>query len=178
MLYIKADFYFQQQQLQNHITIHGLPLQKSEDIVNTVVNIGKTLNVDITTENIKSYRAMNNHNKNNTSPIIIVEFNDPEVKQEMQKNYKTNGPIIAAQIVKNVKNSDAEHQKIYINDYLCTYIKHLLAQTKKIQAKCNIKFVWTKNGNVYARHNENSNTFRIRSYKDIDELESRASEDS
>lgn len=168
--YIENDYFTTQQlKLQNHITVHGVPQQKNEEIPNTIIKIAKVLNVDISPANIKSFRLMNNHHNTNPSPIIIVEFNDLDNKKEIQTNFKSNGPLIVSQIIKNSK-SNAEHQKIYINDYLCTHIKQLLDQTKKIQVQCNIKFVWTKNGSVFARYNEKSPIIKIKNYNDIAEL--------
>lgn len=169
--YIESDYYStQQQQLLNHITIHGVPQQKPDEIANTIINIANTLNVNITSSNIKSCRSMNNQNNTNPSPIIIVEFNDLDTKQKIQANYKNNGPLIVSQVLKNSNKSNSDHRKIYINDYLCTYFKQLLDQTKKIQVQCNIKFVWTKNGCVFARYNEKAPIIKIRNYNDIKEI--------
>lgn len=173
--YIEADYYNEQQQkLQNHITLHGIPQQKPEEITNTVIKIGQILKVDITPLNIKSFRTMNNQNRTNSSPIIIVEFNELQMKHNIQQNYKNNGPIILSQLFNSNNNNNKDQQKVYLNDYLCSYVKSLLEQTKKIKEICKIKFVWTKNGCVYARYNEKSPIIKIKNYKNIADLEEEA----
>lgn len=170
--YIETDYYTEQQlKLQQYLTIHGVPQQKNNELVSTIIKIGETLNVKITPENIKSHRTINNKNRQNSSPIIVIELNNIEIKKQMQINFKNNGPIIAAQILKHTVNTNKEHQKIYINDYLCTHVKKLLEQTKKIQQKCNLKFVWSKNGSVYARRTEEAPIIKIRNFNDIKEIE-------
>lgn len=170
--YIETDYYYQQQQeLQKHITIHGVPKQKNEDLTKIIINIASTLKVNITETDIKSFRTIRGKNNLNTTPIIVVELMDEEKKNEINRNYKTNGPIIISQIIKNTKNTAAEHQKVYINDYLCTYYKKLLEETKKLKQNYNIKFVWVKNGNIYVRQNESSASYRIRNYTDLDSIQ-------
>lgn len=170
--YLENDYYTEQQhKLQNYVTIHGIPQQKNEETMNTIIKIASTLQVNITPTSIKTYRKMNNHNNTNPTPIIIVEFHDLEIKQALQASYKKNGPIITSQILSNSDKTISEHKKIYLNDYLCTYIKQLLDQTKKIQVQCKIKYVWTKNGCVYARYNDNTPVIKIKNYNNITELE-------
>lgn len=68
--YIETDYYHQQQlQLQNHITIHGIPKQNTEELINTVINTANILKVDVTQSNIESCRIMHNKNKTNPTPI-------------------------------------------------------------------------------------------------------------
>lgn len=173
--YLETDYYNEQQQkLQNYITIHGIPQIKNEEVINTVIKIAEKLNVKIEQDDIISHRMMNMKNHSNFSPIMVVELKDIEVKQKIKCNFKNNGPIIVSQILKSAINTNKEHQKIYINDYLCNYVKQLLEQTKKIQAKCNLKFVWTKNGYVYARYNEGTPIIKIRNFSTITELEEEA----
>lgn len=170
--HIETDYYHQQQlQLQNYVTIHGLPKQNTEELVNTVINTANILKVNVSQSNIESCRIMQNKNKTNPTPIIVVEFKDHETKQNFQTKYKANGPIIATQILKNVKGTVNEHRKIYVNDYLCSYYKELLENTKQIRTKHNIKFVWYKNGNIFARQNENTFTYKIKNYTDLNNLE-------
>lgn len=170
--YIETDYYYQQQlQLQNYITIHGIPRQHSEELIKTVIQTAGTLDVNITPNNIKSCRAIHNKNKSNASPIIIVEFDDENIKNKIKTNYKNNGPIIAAQIIKNTKGTSDEHRKIYVNDYLCSYYKELFENTKKIKTTHNVKFVWTKNGKIFVRQKENSPIYKVKNYNDLSELQ-------
>ena len=49
----------QQQQLQTSITIHGVPKQKNTDRKNTIIDIAKILKVELTSNDISSFREIN-----------------------------------------------------------------------------------------------------------------------
>ena len=83
-------------------------------------------------------------------PIIIAEFNQIQIKEKMQLNFKTNGPPIHKQILKT-NDTVNNNRKIYINDYLCPYKKQLFEEAKKLKEKFNFKYVWNKNGNLFLR---------------------------
>lgn len=149
--YLENYYYTEQQhKLQNYVTIHGIPQQKNDETINTIIKIASTHQVHIAPTNIKSYRKMNNHNHTNPTPIIIVQFHDIEIKKDLQANYKNNGPIMMSQILSHADKTNSEHKKVYVN-YFILFMQHidvlqLLDQTKKNQAQCKIKYVWTKNG--------------------------------
>lgn len=167
--HLETEYYYQQQQqLQKHITIHGIPKQKVENLKNVIIKVANTLKVDLTEQEIISCRMINGKNNANPTPIIVVELSDEEKKLEISNKYKTNGPIIVPQVI---KNSSEEHRRVYINDYLCSYYKNLLEETKKVKQQYNVKFVWIKNGIIYVRQNENAVSYKIKNYTDLDSLQ-------
>lgn len=159
-------FFFQQQQqqLQNHVTIHGIRAEQGEDLKQTIINTAKILNVDVTKESIISARRMNNNNNPNTPTIIVTEFHTTEIKNKILQNAKVNGPIMLNQL-KNSPNN--ENKKIYINEYLNTYTKTLYENAKKLKLNNQYKFVWVKHGNIYIRKNETSNIIRVKHQNDV-----------
>lgn len=158
LLHLETHYYRQQQQqLGAHLTIHGIPKKSDENIKNTIIEIGKILNINITQNNIKNARRMNSNNQNFT-PIIVVEFDSYYIKQEIQKQYKNNGPILLKQIIPTTTN---ETTKVYINEYLTEYTKNLFTEAKKLKSKYNIQFVWIKNGTVYTREKTGEDIIKV-----------------
>lgn len=150
-----ADHRNQQQKLCTQLTIHGIPKKPNENLQNIITNVTKTLNINITQQNIKNIRRMN---INNNTPIIVVELDTIELKQEIHTNFKQNGPIMLTQILNTSSN---ETTKIYINEYLTENTKNLLRETKKMREKFKIQFVWVKDGSVFARESSNSKIIKI-----------------
>lgn len=166
---LETDYYTQQQRKYNNfITIHGIPKEHNENINEIIVSTIKIIDTRITADNIISARRMNVNNVQNIAPIIIAEITN-EMKESVKIKYKQNGPIMLSQILNNKPNTD--HKKVFINDYLCNYMKQLYDQTKQLKAKLNIKFVWTKNGTILARKNEDSPVMKIKNHQDLLELE-------
>lgn len=170
--YLEINYYRQQQQqLNTHLTIHGIPKQQNENLENIVINTVKVLNNNITTKEIKSVRRMNNNNsRTNNSPILVVEFMTNPIKQEIQQQFKENGPIMLNQIFTTTKN---ETTKIYINEYLTDYTRNLLTEAKKLKTKYNFKYVWVKNGLIYAREKDGSDIIKILHHNSIRQITER-----
>lgn len=147
----------QQQQLNKHLTIHGVPKKSNENLEDIIINLAKITKTDISKSNIISCRRMN-ANENTNAPIIVAEFDNIHNKQQLHNNFKINGAIIVKQLFTNTTN---DSKKIYINEYLSEYTRKLLEDTKKLKVKHNIQFVWVKNGVVYLRVNATSNVFKI-----------------
>lgn len=162
---IESFFYQQQQQqLQNHITIHGVPKKPNEDLKATVNNTIKAMNITVNQDDISTARRMNSTNNNTAPPIIVVEFKTIDVKLNIMQVYKDNGPIMLTQIS---NTTNAGNKKIYINEYLNNYYKQLYNNAKELKTSNNFKFIWFKNGTIYARENETSQIHRIKHQNDI-----------
>lgn len=160
-------FFFQQQQqqLKNHITIHGIKPEQGEDLKETIIKTIKIINVDITKDSIQSARRMKSNNNTTTPTIIIAELSTNDIKNKILQNAKTNGPIMLNQL-KNSNNN--ENRKIFINEYLNNYTKTLYENAKKLKITNQYKFIWVKHGNIYIRKTEMSNIIRVKHQNDIE----------
>ena len=57
--------------------------------------------------------------------------------------------------------------KIYVNDSLCPYYRGIWGKCRKLLANCDIKYLWTANGNVLIRRGENSQAVSILHDEDL-----------
>lgn len=71
-----------------------------------------------------------NSNRTNSSPILVMEFMTNPIKEEIQQQFKENGPIMLNQVFTTTKN---ETTKIYINEYLTDYTRNLLTEATKLE---------------------------------------------
>lgn len=162
---IESFFYQQQQQqLQKHITIHGVPKNTNEDLNTTIINTIKSLNITVNQDEIITARRMHSTHNNTAPPIIVVEFTTTAIKQNIMQTYKTNGPIMLSQLS---KAPNTENKKIYFNEYLNNYYKQLYNNTKELKSSNNFKFVWFKHGTIYARESETTQIYRVKHQNDI-----------
>lgn len=154
---------------KNYFTISGLPVHENEDLKAIIKDITSLLNVKLNSMDIKSYRRL--RTKTNTAaPIILVELSTHEIIEQLQNNYKQNGPLILNQI-QHFKNDKNNTSKIFINEFVDNKTKHIIIEANKLKKKLNIKFVWHKYGTVKLRCTDNSRIYNVRSITDLAKVE-------
>lgn len=75
---------------------------------------------------------------------------------------KRNVDITADAIMNN-----GSKQKIYINESLTKENKQLLFKTKEKARDASYKYVWSKEGKIFVRKNDNSRVHRIKNEHDL-----------
>lgn len=156
---------------KKHVYVSGVPLRQNESLEKIIIEIGALSNVKINNNDIvtcKRLPARKVNSSHQQHPQISVEFNSTTIKEEMINNQKINGPILQSQLKLTSTESD---RKIYINEYLSNLNKKLLYEAQKLKQKFNVKFIWAKNGNVFIRQSETTQTFRIRNIEHLTDME-------
>lgn len=157
---------FQQHSRSNYLEIHNVPNYQNEnqnlleDIATSVV---KEVGIQLTKNEIEAIHRIPTKNRNKPSPIIL-ELSSRKKRNQIIKAKK--GKSISQNIVKDGR----EAEKIYLNESLTKFYKHLLYQAKEEARKLNYKFVWTSDGKILIRKDENSPIRRIRNEDDLTKL--------
>ena len=147
----------EQQMINNNIEIGNV---NNEEMLpkHIIKNIGETLGITINDKDVKSgYRIKGNK--------VIIEFASYNKKIDIMTKIKRHR-IDATNI--NKDTGDEKFKFIYINDHLTFTNRKLLWLAKTKANELNWKYVWTKNGAVYARKNETSKPILIKNCADID----------
>lgn len=63
------------------------------------------------------------------------------------------------------------NKQIFINDYLNAPMKQLFWLARQKKKTSNFKYVWTSNGNIYVKKDENSNPKRITTKEELDTID-------
>lgn len=148
----------EQKIIERNIEIKNVENQQISPL-EVVKKIAASRDVAIAEEDIlRAYRIKNQKNK------IIIEFSSLNKKQELMSKIERHR--IDAKNSTESNNSSVKF--IYINDQLTYNNRQLLwiAKTKARESKW--KFIWVKNGNIYARKNENSPALIIKNAADIE----------
>ena len=134
-----------------------------------VKKIAASINVDITEDDIsKAYRLKKQEDK------IIVEFSSLKKKSELME--KIERPRVDAKTINDENNTEGNNSNtnnskyLYINDQLTFNNRQLLWLAKTKAKECNWKFVWVRNGKIFARKNENSSLNIINNAADIESI--------
>ena len=67
----------------------------------------------------------------------------------------------------NLIKINTEYGRIYLNENLPQNLKILLGKVNQIRKSKQYKFLWTRNGNIYVRKNENTNVISITRNSDL-----------
>lgn len=164
-LELKLDRY-DQNNLSDSVDIIGVPVLRDENVPITVCKILKTINVNITNTDIKSYKRFDNF-PNGDPGKIVVRFKSTEIKNDIftKKKKKT----LLSTIISNKEPSN----KMFINESLTRFRRRLFAEVKKLKKSGIIKFAWTKNGTILIkRREEDDSATRITCFSDLKRFKS------
>lgn len=128
---------------KNNIEIHGVPARENEDLMQVVASIAQKLSLPVpTTEQIEAVHRIKA--KSNLAPPILVRFFRRDVRDSWLG-----------------KRTVLKSEKIFINENLTARVKKLLWLSKCCAKEKAYKFVWARNGRVYARKLEGAPLIRI-----------------
>ena len=170
---IKLDGIDQYSRRQN-LEFHGVPQTNNENVINIVVKIGKVLGVDINQNDISTaHRLPQKPHSNRRSesdepppppPGIIARFINRDLRNFIYSKRA---------VAKDIASKDfpvAGMQRLYVNENLTQSRKRLLWQTKQAARTRDYSSIWTQNGKIYVRKNENSNSVLINNESELRNL--------
>ncbi|CAG9825656.1 unnamed protein product [Phaedon cochleariae] len=150
----------EQQARLNNIEIQGVPEKSNENIIQILEHIGQHIQCTISPSNVNSTHRVAHSTQSEKPKSIIVKFHSKVKRDE----------ILAAAKIKRLSYSDKSQpglvienisRGLFINEHLTTNTKLLLKKAKDMSKSNNYKFVWVRNGGVFARKNERSKVLRI-----------------
>lgn len=146
------------------LELHGIPQnleENTDDLVQHVAELAE-INLDVSDISI-SHRLPAKRGK---TAAIIVKFTRRKVRDNIYNNrYKLRGKT----------TSDlgfTQSNRIYINESFTAKSKQLFYEVKTYQKSHNFKYIWSRNGSVYLRKNDDhtTETVRFNSLKEFEEF--------
>lgn len=110
----------------------------------------------------RAYRSRKQNNK------IFVEFSSLSKKLELMSKIERHR--VDASIINSSDDNNSNTRYIYINDQLTFSYRRLLWIAKTKAHEANWKYVWVKNGTIFARKAENSPAIIINNATDIESI--------
>ncbi|CAH2101744.1 unnamed protein product [Euphydryas editha] len=162
-----------QQFRSSNIEIQYVPENKQENLINTVVQLGRVIKCPIDEAKIHYCARLAKMNDSSPRPrSILVKFNSPRLRDE----------FLAASSRFNKNNRDdklntshlgiggAKKSAIYVVEHLSPENKGLHAATRKKARELNYKYVWVRDSRIYMRKNDESNYVHIKSIDHLNRL--------
>lgn len=148
----------------NTLEIYGVPESPNENVVQTVLDIGKALHLDLKEEMIDACHRLRKLN-NRPTPGIIVKF---------VRRYDKERILQKRRVVRNLSTRHlgmTSDTPIYINQSLTATRRILFAKAKQLQREKEYKYLWVdKAGRIKIRKNDTSAIITLKSTDDINKL--------
>ncbi|XP_039294117.1 uncharacterized protein LOC120353634 [Nilaparvata lugens] len=148
----------------NTLEIYGVPSSINENVAQTVIGVGKALDLAITEDMIDVCHRLKQLN-NRPSSGIIVRF----VRRTDKEQFLARRRIKRTLSTRHLGLST--DSPIYVNQSLSQRRRVLFAKAKKIKNDCGFKFLWVdRTGNIKMRKVEGSVIHTIKSDSDLAKL--------
>lgn len=147
---------------RNELEIVGVPETPQEDVQTVVKKIAQQCQASLTVQDVQSCKRAP-FKRNNGRPIIVT-FTNLGARDNFFQKYKAS-PITADKLVSSFKDD-----KIYVNEYLSFQSRKLMVEARNQKDTLDFKFLWAKEGNIFARKTETSKAVLISCIEDLDKL--------
>uniref|UniRef100_A0A1Y1M4T5 FP protein C-terminal domain-containing protein n=1 Tax=Photinus pyralis TaxID=7054 RepID=A0A1Y1M4T5_PHOPY len=138
---------------------------KGEDSYAIVQKIASALSIPITKQSIDVCHRLRTPSEKNHA-AIICKFVNRYTKEEFLAKRKVKRNLSTTDIGMTIGST------IYVNENLTPHRRKLLFKLRQLQKEMKFKFTWTKNGNIFARRDEESPIRCIQSTEDLDLIKS------
>ena len=161
---IKVDELEQYGKRQN-LEIVGVPEKEDENTNAIVLEVAKMLDVDIMSSHISTSHRLpkkkaSSRNNYGSSPII-VRFTSRDIRNQIYANRKK----ARFEDLKNFSVTDTKN--IFVNENLTPTRKQLFWKTKQEVKNNSWKYIWTHNGNVFVKKDDNASITAIKNELDL-----------
>lgn len=142
-----------------NMEIHGVPFTKDEDLKVTLDDLATKLSIEgFNPDEVVACHRLRSRREG--APPILVQFTSVSGKEQWMMARKRLATLPRA----------GRQQKIYFNDNLTRTNKDIFWQARTKGREKSYKFVWVKNGTIFAKKDETSTALRIASTRDIEKI--------
>jgi regulator of replication initiation timing len=143
--------------LETSVEVQGVMIEEGADAQPMVEALLTAIGCPEAANDVQQISVNNNNRRKNSS--VTIRFSSRVIRDKVLSRRKSVGALEA-------KDLKCEGGKVFINEKLTMYNKHLLWLTKTTKSM-GYKFAWTKNGIVYLRKEEGTKPIIIRDVEDI-----------
>lgn len=171
---IIKDMTFRLTQMEQHarscnIEILSVPEYKSENLNVTMMQLCKVISCPLKENDIVMSTRIAKHNPEGARPrSIIVKLTSPAIRDEiLAAVIKFNKANVTNKLNTAHLGIGGEKRPVYVAEHLAPQNRSLHHATRMLAKEKNYKFVWVRNGRIFAKKCENSERLLI---SDMDSL--------
>lgn len=144
-----------------NVELKGITVHRDEDLVRIVQEVGKTVGETIQEDDIEICHRV--PVPNSEARNVVVQFVRRTKRNEFLEKARRKR-FTCADI------GFATGGPVFVNEHLCPPMKKLLGQAISKKKEKRWKFVWVRNGSIFARKAENTPVIKIASTADLGKL--------
>lgn len=172
---LKADLNDKEQcGMLNDVAITGIPESEGESVLHIVIAVATKLGMTLEPKDVVNVSRIGSKKQSFTHSDskpprprpITVRLARRNLRDEFLKNARVRRGITTS----NLGLPQHEYRQFYINEKLTKSNRVTFARAREIGRAMNWKFVWTKEGRVYAKRNESSPAHFLRSETDVERV--------
>ncbi|KOB51849.1 Zinc finger DNA binding protein [Operophtera brumata] len=153
-----------QEMLCNDIEVSCIPEEKGENLVHIITVLGMKLGVKLSEQELVSASRVGRiHESSESVPTpprprhIVVRFCRRALKDQL---------LTAARVRRGITTEDsglpAPHRRFYVNERLTKVNRQLFGRARDLGTRLGWRFIWTRDGRIYARRHQGVDSPRLR----------------
>ncbi|KAH6919672.1 hypothetical protein HPB50_029344 [Hyalomma asiaticum] len=121
----------------------------------------------------ESVKFMNAEFEEMKKKLVVADHGKSNVVVQFKTRQKRDSVLEKAR-KKRIRNREvgvADESPIFVNEHLCPALKRLLSLAINKKRERHWRFVWTRNGKIFARRSETSDAIRIECERDLGKID-------
>ncbi|CAK1540242.1 unnamed protein product [Leptosia nina] len=159
-----------QELLLTDIEISGIPDNEGENLSHLVTLIASKLSVVVHEDDIVSVQRAKAYSRNRSngsgpkpsSRSIYVRFTRRSIRDNLLKSARVRRDADTSGL-----NLPGDPRRFYLNERLTRHNKHLFYKAREEKKRLSWQYLWTKDGNIFARQKSDTKVKRIRTEADL-----------
>lgn len=149
----------------SNLELHCIPEHRSENLVKTVEQIGRTVGFTLNEGNINKCTRISKQNKNSPRPrSVLVKFSNQLLRDKFMAsviNFNKTNPD--NKLNTSHLGISGEKSPVFISENLTTTAKDIYAATRIFAKEKQYRFVWSRNNNIFLRKSTATDAILIKS---------------
>uniref|UniRef100_A0A2A4IUX2 FP protein C-terminal domain-containing protein n=1 Tax=Heliothis virescens TaxID=7102 RepID=A0A2A4IUX2_HELVI len=162
----------EQQSRQDNIELNGIPENQAENLITTVIQLGKTISCDIQAGDITSVTRVKKLDSQSSRPrSIIVKLKNSRKRDEVLASVtKFNRTNSADKLNTRHLGYAGTKSPVFVSEHLSPLNKSIHAQARKVAREKGYKYVWVRDGRVLVRKDDGARAVHIKSLQSANML--------
>nr|XP_049697147.1 uncharacterized protein LOC126054687 [Helicoverpa armigera] len=150
---------------QDNIEVNGIPENKSENLLSTIMQLGNAISYNLQENDILHFSRIRKLDSQSDRPrSVVVKLRSSRVRDEILASViKFNRAHPRDKLNSTHLGYGGTKKPVFVSEHLSPINKAIHAETRKIARAKGYKYVWVRDGRILVRKDDGSNAKQIKS---------------